>query len=285
MPSRLIASAITASVGIVLPMFRACIIDSATRRMRGRLSHSPSGTPTRIASPPEIATSFMCCCDRKMMSDRYLKIWSTIPLRCVAMPSANVAINATISKALPDVSERIVRCLCGVNRRSRSASVEFRRGAVRLPQQPGDALLRDETDINALAVDARQPAQVVHEHERYGRTQIVLGPDRRGQRCQVLAYRAGLAPGRLERDVGLRPPASVDDDDDRMPVLAHQRRRAVEPVLCDDARRHPVDRRFDLHQPQPLQRAVRADEVGDEIVARMRKDRVRAVELLELTGP
>ena len=64
MPSRLIASASTASVGIVLPILSACMIDSADRRMRGRLSQRPNGTPTTIASPPEIATSFMCCCER-----------------------------------------------------------------------------------------------------------------------------------------------------------------------------------------------------------------------------
>ena len=65
MPSRVIASASMASVGIV----RADVDDLHDRlgeraASAAGVSQSPSGTPTRIASPPEIATSCMCCCDR-----------------------------------------------------------------------------------------------------------------------------------------------------------------------------------------------------------------------------
>ena len=75
MPSRLIASASTASVGIVLPRLSACMIVSATR------AHPRAGSATaraerrrRSRGRPEIATSFMCCRVRNRMSLRYLPI-------------------------------------------------------------------------------------------------------------------------------------------------------------------------------------------------------------------
>ena len=60
MPSSVIDSAITASVGIVVPMLKTCMMPSATRSMDGRESQIPTGTPTAMAAPPEVSTRKMC---------------------------------------------------------------------------------------------------------------------------------------------------------------------------------------------------------------------------------
>jgi hypothetical protein len=52
-----------AKVGMVVLMFNTCMIGSAMRRIARRVRRTPNGTPTRTASPPEMSTSLMCCCD------------------------------------------------------------------------------------------------------------------------------------------------------------------------------------------------------------------------------
>ena len=70
MPRKLIDSASTASVGMVVPTLSTCIADSATRAMLGRDSTMPSGMATRIARLPEMAVSHRCCTARYWMSGR-----------------------------------------------------------------------------------------------------------------------------------------------------------------------------------------------------------------------
>ncbi len=178
------------------------MIVSAMRRIAGRLSHSPSGTPTAIASPPEIATSFMCCCVRKMMSLRYLPIASIRPPRCATTPSANATMSEIAANHRPDMTERIA-----IGRLMGRAA----RGAIRFTEHAGDAGLRDESGECAFAIDTGKPADVVHEHHRDGRAKVILETHGRGQWRSMLADPARAVADDGEVDIAMRSTFGIDD--------------------------------------------------------------------------
>ena len=97
------------------------------------------------------------------MSDRYFTIWSNRPLRWATTPSANDDDQRDPIRIRPVHAVRID-----------AQAVRFGASRYVVTQQPRDALLGDDSGIDAVAVDAGQPRHVVHEHHRDGGAQVLV---------------------------------------------------------------------------------------------------------------
>ena len=167
----------------------------------------------------------------------------------------------------------------GGHRRSRSP--------VGRAEQPRDAALRDvalvearrrrrrrasvTSCMNIIDTAVRRSSSTLHRRRAAAR---------RARRPSPCVRRAASS-----RTHAARTAARADHHDRDVAVLVHQRDSACSSVSsARDARRICHHRVADLDQAQALQRAVGADEIGDEGVDRMREDVVGRVELLELAG-